>query len=42
MLYVDDHCRGLTKAKHLQTSQAIWDEINLISLRAEKLAQSLL
>ena len=33
-----DHCRGPSKAKHLQTSQAIWDEINLISLRAEKLA----
>jgi hypothetical protein len=42
MLYVYDHYRRPAKAKHLQTSQAIWDEINLISLRAEKLAQRLL
>ncbi len=29
-------------AKHLQTSQAIWDEINLISFRAEKFSQNVL
>jgi hypothetical protein len=42
MLYKHDHCRGPAKVKHLPASHPIWDEINLISLRAEKLAQSLL
>ena len=28
---LDDHCRGPSLAKHLQTSQAIWDQIDLIA-----------